>query len=132
MSGEDPGLWPRRVTSRVGGAAPDPGLLVEMEDHLDVGELAEPVGGGRVQDRGVQDQSRHYGAPVVLVDLGPAAADHADRGQHDGLSLVALAGSGRTRAHTNRLRGSVSGCCAVACPAASWLIAGSADRKSVV
>jgi hypothetical protein len=42
-----------------------PGLPVEMEDHLDVGELAKPVGGGRVQDRGVQDQPRHYGAPVA-------------------------------------------------------------------
>ena len=74
MSGEDPDLWPCRVTPRVGGAAPNHGLLVEMEDYLDVGELAEPVGGSLVQD-----QSRHDGAPVVLEDLGSAAADHADR-----------------------------------------------------
>jgi len=56
------------------------------EDHFDVGELAEPVGGSLIQNLRVQDQSRHYGAPVVLDDLGPAAADHADRGQRDGLS----------------------------------------------
>ena len=104
MSGEDPDLWPCRVTSRVGGAAPDPGLPVELEDHLDVRELAEPVGGSPVQDRGFQDQSRHDGAPVVLEDLGSAAADHADRGQHDRLSHcrpgLAAAGRGCT---ANRL-----------------------------
>jgi len=67
----------------VGGAAPNPGLPVEMEDYLDVGELAEPVGGSLVQDRGVQDQQRHYSAPVVLAEgrrhthLGPARACRA-------------------------------------------------------
>ena len=64
VSGEDPDLWPCRVTSRARGAAPDPGLSVEKEDRLDVGELAEPVGGSLIQNRRVQDQPRHDRAPV--------------------------------------------------------------------
>src|SRR5215831_10702333 len=70
----------------VGGAAPDPGLPVEMEDTSMWENSLSPSVAAGVQDRGVQDQPRHYGAPVILDDLGPVAADYADRNQHDALS----------------------------------------------
>ena len=104
MSGEDPGLWPCRVTPPVGGAAPNPGLPVEMEDYLDVGGLAEPVGGSLVQDRGARN-SRDTTAPQWSSKIW----DRPPRTTPIGVStmgsviLTALAGCGSARGYREQV-----------------------------
>ena len=104
MSGEDPDLWPCRVTPRVGGAAPDPGLLVEMEDYLDVGGLAEPVGGSLVQDRGARNSrdttatqwsSKIWDRPPRTTPIGVSAMGS--------VIPAALAGCGQARGHRGQV-----------------------------
>jgi hypothetical protein len=60
-------------------AAPDSRFAVEVEDDLDVSELAEFGGGVLVHDRRVEDELCYYRAPVILEYLGPAGVNRADR-----------------------------------------------------
>lgn len=103
MSAEDPDLWPCRVTPRVGGAAPDPGLPVEMEDHLDVGELVEPSVAAWSRTAGSRTR-RDTTAPQWSSKIG----DRPPRTTPIGVStmgsvIVARAGCGRTREHDEQV-----------------------------
>jgi hypothetical protein len=67
------------------GAAAHPSGTVEVEQHLQVGELLQAAGRIRVEHGGVQRQLGGDRSPVVLEDRGSSAHDHADRDQLDGL-----------------------------------------------
>src|SRR5215472_17993613 len=53
---EDADEWPLRVPSRVGRTAVDPGVLVKVEDDLDVRELGQAKRGVGIYNCRVQDQ----------------------------------------------------------------------------
>jgi hypothetical protein len=62
VAGEHASPRPGRVAARVGRITAGPGLFVEVEDHLGVGELAEAEGGVRVHHGWVEYQARDHGA----------------------------------------------------------------------